>query len=260
MLFDTHCHLNDPDLINNKDVLIKNAHDNGVKYMCVIGYDLKSSIDAVNIAKENDNVFAAVGIIPNEILRAKKDDLKQIEELLKEDKVVAIGEIGLDYYNQENVDHDLQKKFFEEQIKLAYKYEKPIIVHSRDAANDTYELLKNNKEYLTTGIIHCFSYSLEMAEKFIDLGFYISLSGTVTFKNAKEPKRVAENIPLDKLLVETDAPYLTPVPYRGKLNEPSYVRFTAECIADIKNMDKEELANITLNNAKKVYGIQNGED
>lgn len=256
MLFDSHCHLNDPEMIDNIEEYILNAKNNGVTKMAVIGYDLDSSIKAVEIAKAHEGVYAVVGIIPNEINRIKKGDIEKIEALLDEPKVVAVGEIGLDYYNEENVDHDLQKQVFELFIKMAYKHGKPFTVHSRDAANDTYELLKKNKQYITKGIIHCYSYSQEMTKQFIDLGFYISLAGPVTFKNAKEPKLVASSVPLNKLLIETDSPYLTPVPNRGKKNEPANVRYTCACIAELRNISVEEVAKATYENAMNVYGIK----
>ena len=149
------------------------------------------------------------------------------------------------------------KSILEYFIKFSKKYEKPLVIHSRDAIEDTYDILKRNKEYLTKGVMHCYSSSLEMAEKFIDLGFYISLGGPVTFKNAKEPKRVAANIPLERLLVETDSPYLAPHPYRGKRNEPAFIKIIVEGIAQLLNKDYEDIADVTYNNALKLFGVKN---
>ena len=217
MYFDTHCHLNSEQLYEKKDEFIKHALDNQVEMMVVVGYDLESSKKAVEIAKEYPFIYAAVGIGPNDCLNTTTQDLQIIDEYLNEPKVVALGEIGLDYY-WDDVPSDKQKEVFQQQVDLAKKHQKPIIIHCRDAYEDTYEVLKRNGH---PGIMHCYSGSVEMAKRFIDLGFYISLAGPVTFKNARVPKDVAEKIGLEHLLIETDCPYLTPHPYRGTLNEPA---------------------------------------
>lgn len=256
MLFDTHCHLNDPELLDNLDKYISNALEAGVKKMIVVGYDYKSSLKAVEIAEKYSFIYACVGIHPCELLKATKEDYDNLNTLLLNPKVVALGEVGLDYY-WKDVDRKIQQEYFEYFIKLAKKYEKPLVIHSRDAIEDTYDILKRNKEYLTKGVMHCYSSSLEMAEKFIDLGFYISLGGPVTFKNAKEPKRVAANIPLERLLVETDSPYLAPHPYRGKRNEPAFIKIIVEGIAQLLNKNYEDIADVTYNNALKLFGVKN---
>ena len=208
MYFDTHCHLNSEQLYENRDEFIKHALDNQVEMMVVVGYDLESSKKAVEIAKEHSFIYAAVGIGPNDCLNTTTQDLQIIDEYLNEPKVVALGEIGLDYY-WDDVPSDRQKEIFQQQVDLAKKHQKPIIIHCRDAYEDTYEVLKRNGH---PGIMHCYSGSVEMAKRFIDLGFYISLAGPVTFKNARVPKDVAEKIGLEQLLIETDCPYLTPHP------------------------------------------------
>ena len=208
MYFDTHCHLNSEQLYEKKDEFIKHALDNQVEMMVVVGYDLESSKKAVEIAKEYPFIYAAVGIGPNDCLNTTTQDLQIIDEYLNEPKVVALGEIGLDYY-WDDVPSDKQKEVFQQQVDLAKKHQKPIIIHCRDAYEDTYEVLKKNGH---PGIMHCYSGSVEMAKRFIDLGFYISLAGPVTFKNARVPKDVAEKIGLEHLLIETDCPYLTPHP------------------------------------------------
>ncbi len=256
MLFDSHCHLNDPAMYGQIDQYIQNSRQAGVNYMCVIGYDLKSSLLAVQIARKYPNIYATVGIIPNELDNMQPDDINKIEKLLADPKVVAVGEIGLDYYHYAKVERNKQKQYFELFIKMAYKHQKPITIHSRDAAQDTYDILKSNQQYLSKGIMHCYSYSLEMANKFIDLGFYISLAGPLTYKNSKEQKRVATHVPLARLLVETDSPYLTPEPKRGQKNEPANVTFVCACIASLKGMSFEEVAQQTLKNTQTVYGIQ----
>ena len=252
MYFDTHCHLNSEQLYENRDEFIKHALDNQVEMMVVVGYDLESSKKAVEIAKEYDFIYAAVGIGPNDCLNTTTQDLQIIDEYLNEPKVVALGEIGLDYY-WDDVPSDKQKEIFQQQVDLAKKHQKPIIIHCRDAYEDTYEVLKKNGH---SGIMHCYSGSVEMAKRFIDLGFYISLAGPVTFKNARVPKDVAEKIGLEHLLIETDCPYLTPHPYRGSLNEPENVVYIAQEIAKLKNMEIESVASQTTFNAKKIFGIK----
>ena len=252
MYFDTHCHLNSEQLYENRDEFIKHALDNQVEVMVVVGYDLESSQKAVEIAKEYDFIYAAVGIGPNDCLNTTTQDLQIIDEYLNEPKVVALGEIGLDYY-WDDVPSDKQKEIFQLQVDLAKKHQKPIIIHCRDAYEDTYEVLKRNGH---PGIMHCYSGSVEMAKRFIDLGFYISLAGPVTFKNARVPKDVAEKIGLEHLLIETDCPYLTPHPYRASLNEPANVVYIAQEIAKLKNMEIESVASQTTFNAKKVFGIK----
>lgn len=252
MYFDTHCHLNSEQLYENRDEFIKHALDNQVEMMVVVGYDLESSKKAVEIAKEHSFIYAAVGIGPNDCLNTTTQDLQIIDEYLNEPKVVALGEIGLDYY-WDDVPSDKQKEIFQLQVDLAKKHQKPIIIHCRDAYEDTYEVLKRNGH---PGIMHCYSGSVEMAKRFIDLGFYISLAGPVTFKNARVPKDVAEKIGLEHLLIETDCPYLTPQPYRGSLNEPANVVYIAQEIAKLKNMEIESVASQTTFNAKKVFGIK----
>ncbi|MDD3383355.1 MAG: TatD family hydrolase [Bacilli bacterium] len=256
MLFDTHCHLNDPELLDDLDKYVNNALAANVKKMLVVGYDYSSSKKAVEIAEKYNFIYASVGIHPCELLKATKEDYENLNTLLLNPKVVALGEVGLDYY-WKDVDKKVQQEYFEYFIKLSKKYKKPLVIHSREAIEDTYEILKKNEEYLTTGVMHCYSSSLEMAKKFIDLGFYISLGGPVTFKNAKEPKRVVANIPLDKLLVETDSPYLAPHPYRGQKNEPAFVKIIVENIAQLLNKSYEEIADVTYNNAIKFFGVKN---
>lgn len=254
MYFDTHVHLNS-EKYEDVDKIIANALENGVSRMVVVGYDLETSRKAVEIASNFDFIYAAVGIHPSEVKMSNLSDLEAIEEMIVNKKVVAIGEIGLDYHwDKDNKEY--QKRFFVEQIKLANKYELPLIIHSRDAVQDTYDVLLKNKNYYEKGIMHCYSYSLEMANKFIDLGFKIAFGGALTFLNSKENKEVVKNIDLEHLLIETDAPYLTPHPYRGKTNEPKYIYLVVEEMAKIKNVDKEKVAQITYENACKIFGIE----
>lgn len=252
MYFNTHTHLNSDELYDKRDELIQHALSNQVKDIVVVGYDLKSSYRAVEIAHEYSFIYAVVGISPNDCLHTTDEDLNEIEVLIQDPRVVALGEIGLDYY-WDDVPRDKQKDIFMKQIKIAKKYNKPIVIHARDAYEDTYEILKQAAHY---GIMHCYSGSVEMAKRYIDIGFYISLAGPVTFKNAKVPKEVATQIGIDHLMIETDCPYLTPHPFRGKLNEPANVVYIAQEIAKLKNMEIEDVARITTFNAKELFGIK----
>lgn len=252
MYFDTHVHLNSEQLNENLDVYVNNALKAKVNYMVCVGYDIASSLKAIEVAHQYDFIYAAVGIGPNDCGHVSQKDWDAIEHMLTDSKVVALGEVGLDYYWDE-VSPEIQKMVFKKQIELAKKYKKPLIIHARDALNDTYKLLQEGQHY---GVMHCYSGSVEMAKKFIDIGFYISLAGPVTFKNARVPKEVAQNIDINKLLIETDCPYLTPHPYRGKLNEPANVVYIAQEIANAKSMEIEDVASITTFNAKSVFGIE----
>lgn len=255
MLFDTHTHLNDEIYKDRLDEIINRALENDVKKMIVVGYDVESSLRAVQIANKYDFIYAAVGIHPSYINDMKKNDLSLIENMLYENKVVGVGEIGLDYFhNKEN--KIKQKEIFSYLIKLAYKYKKAIIIHSRDAVNDTLNLMKENKEYLNKGVMHCYSYSEELSVEFINLGMMISFGGPLTFLNSKTNKEIVKNITLNKLLIETDCPYLTPHPFRGKVNEPMYVKLVAQEVANLRKMELDQIKIITFKNACDCFGIK----
>ncbi len=252
MYFDTHVHLNDARLFSNIETHLSNAISNNISYMICVGYDVASSLLAVEIANRYSNVYAAVGIGPNDSADVTDEDLRKIDELMSDPKVVALGEIGLDYH-YDYCPKEKQIEVFQAQIKIAKNYNKPLVIHSRDALQDTFDYLEAGQHF---GVMHCYSGSYEMAERFISIGYYISLAGPVTFANAKTPKEVAMKIDLEKLLIETDCPYLTPHPYRGKLNEPANVVYVAQEIARLRNLDVNEVAQHTTFNAKKVFGIK----
>lgn len=251
---DSHAHLDDDRFNDDRNELINSLKNNGIDLVLNPGADLKSSKNAVNIANKYKNIYAAVGCHPHDSKFMTYENIEIFKEYTKNEKVVGIGEIGLDYY-YDNSDREVQKKWFREQIKLAKEVDLPYIVHDRDAHEDVYRIIKEEHYDGTRGIIHCFSSSVEMAKEFIKLGFMISLGGPVTFKKAKTPKLVAKEIPLEYLLIETDSPYLTPVPYRGKRNEPSYVKYVAEEIAMIKNLPVEVVAEQTKENFKKLFKL-----
>ncbi len=258
MLFDSHSHLNDVKLIDHVEEIIENAKKNDVTKILCVGYDYKSSLKAIELANQYDSIYAAIGIHPSEA-KEYNIDLSWIEEYMSNPKVVAIGETGLDYYWEKQFKEE-QKELFINHIKLANKYHKPIVVHMRDATNDTYNVIRENKNKDTTGVMHCYSASLEIMQQFIDLNMFISLAGPVTFKNAKVPKEVAKEISLDNLLVETDSPYLSPTPFRGKTNEPKNVLYVAKEIANIKGISLEEVKNKTFSNTCKLYNIDMKEE
>ena len=251
MLVDTHAHLNDEQFVEDREQVIARAKENGIETIINIGFNKETILSTMELIEQYDFIYGAVGWHPNDAHTMTEDDLHWIEELTAHPKIVAIGEIGLDYY-WDFAPKDIQQDIFRKQIRLAKKVKLPIIIHNRDAHQDVLSILAEEGANEVGGIMHSFSGSTEMAQQCIDLGFYISFSGPVTFKNAKKPKEVAANIPLNRILVETDAPYLTPEPYRGKRNESSYVKYVAAKIAELREMDVEELQQITTENAKRI--------
>lgn len=254
MLFDTHVHVNAEQFNEDLEEVIERAQEAGVKNMVVVGFDRPTITRAMELVEIYDFMFAAIGWHPVDAIDMTEEDLQWIEELSAHPKVVAIGEMGLDYHWDKSP-KEIQKEVFRKQIRLAKKVKLPIIIHNREATADIVSILKEEGASEVGGIMHCFSGSAETALECIDMNFYISLGGPVTFKNAKKPKEVAAAVPLDRLLIETDCPYLAPHPFRGKRNEPSYVKLVAEQIADIKQLSVEEVSQATTSNAKKLFGI-----
>ncbi|MGE4571961.1 MAG: TatD family hydrolase [Candidatus Izemoplasmatales bacterium] len=255
MLIDSHVHLNDEQLFTKIESLIDKANAVGVSAFVVVGYDIDSSKLAIELANMYDSIYALIGIHPSEASYVKDSDLEWIEKKLSHPKVKGIGEIGLDYHWDKNL-MDKQKALFIKQIQIANKHKMPISVHMRDATEDTYQIIKTYKDKDLPGVMHCYSGSKESMQQFIDLNMYISLAGPVTFKNANTPKEVAASVPMDRLLVETDSPYLAPVPYRGKQNQPRNVEFIAKEIAKIKNISFKELAEKTYENTVKLFNLE----
>ncbi len=251
-LFDSHCHYNDEKFNIDRDNIIKDNIKKGITKAIVAGYSVKSSKQAIEIAeKYTNNLYAIVGISPNDL---DEINYKEIEKLAKNKKVVAIGEIGLDYYwNKEN--KELQKQVFLNQIQIANNLDLPIVIHTREAVMDTIEILKTNKVN-KKGIFHCCPLNIELIKEALKLGYYISFSGNITFKNSKNAYSCVSYVPLEKILIETDSPYMTPEPFRGQRNNPAYVQYVAKKIAEIKNLREEEIAQITYNNAKTIFEIK----
>ncbi|TYR78324.1 TatD family deoxyribonuclease [Priestia megaterium] len=254
MLFDTHVHLNADQYEDDLQEVIDRAREKKVENMVVVGFDEKTIKRAIEIAEKYDFIYASIGWHPVDAIDMKDEHLQWIEELAAHPKVVALGEMGLDYHWDKSP-KEVQKEVFRRQIQLARKVKLPIIIHNRDATEDVVTILREEHVEEVGGIMHCFTGSIEVAKQCIDMNMHISFGGPVTFKNAKKPKEVAAEIPIDKLLIETDCPYLTPHPYRGKRNEPAYVSYVAEQIAELKGISYDELASKTTENAKKLFGI-----
>ncbi|MDY4936922.1 MAG: TatD family hydrolase [Candidatus Onthovivens sp.] len=256
MIFDTHIHLNDKKIYENLDFYIQDALNKGVKKFLCIGYDLESSKIAIEIANKYHEVYASIGIIPTEYKQYNDDSINNLRKLMdKSNKIVAIGEIGLDYYwEKEESVRTLQKKIFIEQIELANELNLPISIHCRDAYKDTLDILKEHT-CIKKGIMHCFSGSLESAKEFIKLGYLIAFGGVLTFKNSIKTKEVLQNIDLKDVVFETDAPYLAPTPFRGKINIPSYIVETVKYASSLLNCPKETLEDITYKNSLRILNI-----
>ena len=252
-MIDSHSHLFDEQFENDLEECINRCKLNNINKVVLVGFSRETNRRAQELSEKYDIFFPTAGVHPSEASSNYLELLDELYEFVKNNKVYAIGECGLDYYWVKD-NSEYQKALFKAQCELAIKLDLPIIVHMRDATKDTYDILKEYKGKIK-GVMHCYSGSLEMAKEFIKLGFYISLGGPVTFKNAKESKEIAKIIPLDKLLVETDCPYLSPTPFRGKRNESAYVYYTALEIANLRGITLEELDLATTNNAQNLFRI-----
>ncbi len=251
-IFDTHAHYDDDKFESDRDELLSALPDLGVINVINCGCDLKSSLESIALSEKYGYFYCALGVHPSNITLQSYDELKKIMVHYGHRKCVAIGEIGLEYH-YDFIPKSVQLDIFEEQLILSKKLNLPVIVHDRDAHEDTMRLLK---KYRPTGVVHCFSGSVEMAKEVIKLGMYIGLGGAVTFKNARKPLEVAEYVPLDRLLLETDCPYMTPVPHRGERNSSDMIEFTAEKIAEVKNIDVQQLIDITNQNANNLFMLR----
>lgn len=254
MLFDTHTHLNAEQYEMDCADVIQRAEEAGVTRMVVVGFDRPTITKAMELIDTYPNLFGVIGWHPVDAVDLTDEDLNWIEELTKHPKVVALGEMGLDYHWDKSP-ADVQKRVFRKQIHLARKLDLPIVIHNREATNDVLTILEEENAQEVGGIMHCFSGDLEAAKRTLDLGFHISFGGPVTFKNAEETREVAKHVPLNRLLIETDCPYLSPHPYRGKRNEPARVKLVAEQLAELHELSLEELAALTMNNANQLFRI-----
>ena len=254
-LFDSHAHYNDEQFDKDRFEIIDAIYKSGVTKIINAGYSLESSKKAIEIANDYDFMYTTAGISPNDIEDFKEEYLDEIETLANNKKVVAIGEIGLDYHwNTEN--KELQKKVFISQIEIANKLNLPIVIHTREAVYDTLDILKNKIKCIKKGVFHCCPLNIDLVREGLKLGFYISFAGPITFKNSKNAEEVINMVPLDKMLIETDSPYLSPEPLRGKRNDSRNVKYIAQKISEIKEIKIEDIAKNTYNNAKNIFELK----
>jgi len=254
MIIDSHAHLDDARFDSDRKQVIENIKQSKIDRVINVGSDLSSSIASVEMAQQYNFIYAACGIHPHEASSYSDEIEIELEKLLQMEKVVAIGEIGFDFYYNHSP-KDIQEEVFIKQINIANKYKKPIVIHDREAHRMTLDTLIKHKQNDVQGVFHSYSGSSEMIKEVIDLDFYLSFNGIVTFKNAKKTHEAVKNTPMDRLLIETDSPYLTPHPYRGRRNDSTYVIYVAQTIAEIKNKQVEEIFEVTWNNACKLFNL-----
>lgn len=254
MIFDTHSHYDDEAFHEDREELLSGLKNKGVERLVNVGADIETSRMALELAEKYDFIYAAIGVHPSETEGLTEADIDWLRENCCHEKVVAVGEFGLDYHWQEPA-QEVQKKWFLRQIELAKEVKLPIIIHSREAAAETMEILRETGAYECGGVIHCYSYSPEMAKEYVEMGFYIGIGGVVTFKNAKKCKRTVEEIPIERIVLETDCPYMAPEPNRGTRNDSSQLIYVADKIAELKGMTTEEVIRITTENAEKLYRL-----
>ena len=255
MIFDTHAHYDDEAFDEDREELLWKMKEQGVEFIVNVGASIASTKKTIELVQRYPFLYGAVGIHPSETEELKEEDMLWLKKASVQKDIVAIGEIGLDYYWPEP-DREIQKKWFIRQLALASEVKLPVIIHSRDAAEDTLEILKEWDKDKTGGVIHCFSYSKEIAREYLSMGYYFGIGGVLTFKNARKLVEAVEIIPMEKILLETDCPYLSPEPYRGKRNQSGYIDFVAEKLAKLKGITKEEVLRITSDNAKNFYHLK----
>ena len=253
MLFDTHAHFDDEQFDADRDEVLKSLKSYGVGNIVNIGSSMKTSRTSVALAEKYDFVYATVGVHPSETGELCEADIDELKRLAANPKVRAIGEIGLDYHYPDDVEPSIQKKWFVRQLELAKELDMPVVIHDRESKGECLEILKEHK--ISNGVVHCFSGSAETAREILKLGMMISFTGVLTFKNAKKAIAACAAVPLDRLMIETDCPYMSPEPHRGRRNFSGYVEFVARKMAEIKGVSYDELVNITKRNAKRFYGI-----
>lgn len=258
MIFDTHAHYDDDAFDEDRESLLSSLSDYGVGGVVNVGASLSSCHQTLALVEKYNFIYGAIGVHPSETAELTEESFAWLRTAAKASKIVAIGEIGLDYYWEEP-EHEIQKEWFRRQLALARELALPIIVHSRDAASDTFQILKEHHAEQLGGVIHCYSYSLAFAKEYEKMGFYFGIGGVVTFKNARKLVEVVDYLPLDRIVLETDAPYLAPVPVRGSRNSSVNLSYIAQRIAEIKNVSYEEVLTRTCENAKKLYRLNGAE-
>lgn len=254
MIFDTHAHYSDDRFDPDREILLSGMQDQGVGQIVEVGAGIHSTEDAVSLAHQYDFIYAAVGIHPGEVEELEESHMGWLQKLSQDDKVVAIGEIGLDYH-YDSPAKEVQQHWFIRQLQAAAEAQMPVIIHSREAAQDTWEIMREHCAWSNGGVIHCFSYGSDVAEWYLKQGFFLGIGGVVTFDNAKKLKEVVKMAPLEQLVLETDCPYLTPVPHRGKRNDSGYLTHVVDEVAKLKNISREELIHRTEQNAKHLYRL-----
>lgn len=254
MIFDTHAHYDDEAFDEDRETLLGSLQENGIEAVVNIGASIQSTKNTLELMKKYPFVYGAVGVHPNETGELNEHLMDWLKHVAGEEKVVAVGEIGLDYYWDEP-DRDIQKYWFVRQLNLAREVGLPVVIHSRDAAKDTLDTMKAERAGDLGGVIHCFSYGVEMAREYLNMGFYIGIGGVVTFNNGRKLKEVVEYMPLDRIVLETDCPYLSPVPYRGKRNSSLHLPYVVEAISQIKGVEPDEVIAVTNRNAREMYRL-----
>ena len=254
MIFDTHAHYDSEQFDEDREILLASMKEAGVGMIVNVAASYESCFEVPKLAEKYPFMYAAVGVHPDHVGELDEVKMQHLKEMCTMEKTVAVGEIGLDYY-WDKESHELQKEWFKKQMELAKEVDLPVIVHSREAAQDTFDLIKSEHAGTTGGVIHCFSGSKEMAKEYIKMGYYIGVGGVVTFKNARVLKEVVESIPLERILTETDCPYLAPVPFRGKRNCSAYISYVLDMIAELKGISREEAEQVTYENARNMYRI-----
>lgn len=254
MIFESHAHYDDEKFDEDRDSLLVSMPENGIEYIINVGANLETTRNTIELTKKYPFIYGAVGVHPSDTAELKEENFAWLKSTCSLPKIVAVGEIGLDYYWDEP-DREIQKKWFRRQLELAKEENLPIIIHSRDAAKDTLDIMKEMECNKMSGVVHCFSYSKEIAREILDMGFYLGIGGVVTFQNAKAIKEVVEYAPLDRILLETDSPYLAPAPHRGKRNSSLYIPLIAQEIARIKEIEYDEVIQATNKNAKRLFRI-----
>ena len=254
MIFETHAHYDDEACDIDREELLNSLEEEGIGFVVNVSASIASSKETIELTKKYPFLYGAIGVHPSDTAELDEEKFQWLKEATKQEKIVSLGEIGLDYY-WDTPEREIQKLWFDRQMELAKEVKLPAIIHSRDAAQDTLDMIKSANLKEVGGVIHCFSYGVEMAREYLNMGFYLGIGGVVTFKNAKKLKEVVEYAPLEQILLETDCPYLAPEPYRGKRNSSLYLPYVAGEIAKIKNIDYDEVIEVTLNNAKRMYKI-----
>ena len=252
MIIDTHTHYNDEAFDLDRDEIIKNLYEQGIEKAVNIGTNLKTTLECIELAEKYGGIYASAGIHPSYAAEASAEVLDKIKKICENKKVLAIGEIGLDYH-WEDSEKELQKEVFKKQLELAAEVSLPVVIHSRDAAQDTFDILKESKVVKIGGVMHCYSYGVELAREYLKLGMFFGIGGVATFKNARKLKEVIEYLPIEAIVLETDCPYLAPEPFRGKRNSSLYLKYVAAAIADIKGVSMEYIIKQTNENAYALY-------